>query len=98
MNFPFKSKEPNQLERERWHQVKARGLKSFILRFGVLYFGGLMFLVTTAMDLVWPRTIPIIYTHVILRNLLIWPWAGCVVALFMWHYNEHRFSEGDTPG
>ena len=59
--------------------MKAKGKKSFILRVGIIRFGGFMFVVMTGLDLLrkppFPREV-IDYAFDITISLLIWPLAG----------------------
>jgi hypothetical protein len=87
---------PSPTQRERWRQLKAKGKKRFILRRGVMGFGGLMFVVMTISEFVrkkpsiWPE-----YVFVVILNLLIWPLGGYVWGLWMWHFYEKWFSNGE---
>ncbi len=42
-SLSVKKRQPSTLEIERWNKQKARGIRRFVLIYGVLLFGGLMF-------------------------------------------------------
>jgi hypothetical protein len=89
-------KPPGEAATKRWQKTKARGKKSFALRVGVLQWGGLMFIVMTAQDLIRkPRFShrPIYYVADIAVNLLIWPIAGYFFGARMWNVYEMYFGE-----
>jgi hypothetical protein len=85
------------MQRERWRQMKARGKKSFILRVGVIRYGGFMFVVMTTLDLLRDKpSFPVgvgYYVVFILINLLVWTLGGSAFGLWMWRSYEKRFSE-----
>jgi hypothetical protein len=89
-------KPPSEAARQRWQKTKARGKKSFVLRFGVLEWGGLMVLVMTTQYLIrkplFPRRM-IDYVVEVAINLLIWPIAGYFFGSFMWAFYETYFDE-----
>jgi hypothetical protein len=89
-------KPPSEAARQHWQKTKARGKNSFALRVGVLQWGGLMFVVTTAQDLIRkPRFShqPIYYVADIAVNLLIWPIAGFFFGARLWKFYEMYFGE-----
>jgi hypothetical protein len=91
-------KPPTPAQREHWQQVKARGKKKYILSFGILRYGGTMFVVMTALELIRrtpPPRAPVDYAFVIALNLVVWPLAGYVCGLLTWRVYEKKFSEGD---
>ena len=76
--------------------LKARGKRNFILRVGVLQFGGAMFVLMTGQELlkkpIFPRTL-VDYAVEIAIGLLIWPLAGYMFGAQMWRFNETYFDE-----
>jgi hypothetical protein len=89
-----KLKPPSEKAQERWQKTKARGKKSYILRVGVLGWGGLMFIATTAQDLIrkpWFQHQTVYYVGEIAINLLIWPIAGYFFGKRMWSFYEMYF-------
>jgi hypothetical protein len=95
MNLFLSSKPPTAAQRERWQKWGSRGKKSFILRIGVLGWGGFMFAVMTAQELIRSSHLPrslMDYGFDIAINLLIWPIAGYCFGLAMWHTNQKRFT------
>jgi hypothetical protein len=78
--------------------VKARGKKSFVLRVGVIRYGGSMFVLMVVEDLLRKQPFSgrvIEYAFYITINLLIWPLAGYALGLYMWNFYEKKFSEGE---
>ena len=71
--------------------MKAQGKTSYILRMGVIRWGGAMFVVMTVLDLL--RNAPSSYVFDIAINLLIWPLGGYFWGLLMWHYWVYRFEK-----
>jgi hypothetical protein len=97
-------KPPTPAQREHWQKLKAGGMNRFIVRMGVLGWGGAMFVVMTLRDLVRTRP-PSSTGHYVLDialNLVIWPLAGYFFGRYLWHHYNKRFSEpGDqsnSPG
>jgi hypothetical protein len=98
-------KPPTPAQREYWQKLKAGGKDRFIVRVGILGWGGFMFVIMTLLDLVRTRP-PSSSGHYILDtalNLVIWPLGGYFVGRSLWHSYEKRFSEqsGDqssSPG
>ena len=91
-----KLKQPSEKAKQRWQKTKARGKKSFVLRVGVLGWGGFMFIAMTAQDLIQkPRFQHQTVYHVgeVALNLLIWPIAGYFFGKIMWGFNEMYFGE-----
>ena len=91
-------KPPSPEQRTYWQQVRARGKKRFVLRTGFIGWGGTMFFVMTAMELLskprFPRGL-VDYIGDITINLLICPLGGFVWGIWAWHSYEKRFGEGD---
>jgi len=95
MKFQSFFKPPKPAQQERWQQLKAKGKKSFILRVGVIRFGGFMFVVMLAGALISKPPFPreaIDYAFDIIINLLVWPLAGYTFGFCMWHFYEKLFS------
>lgn len=92
-------KRPTEAKRERWLRMKAGGKRRFVLRLGVLQWGGLMFLGMTAGDLIrkppFPRQ-PIDYIVEIAIGLMVWPFAGLLFGLAMWSFYESYFSDANS--
>jgi hypothetical protein len=92
-------KPPSEAKRQRWQKVKAGGKKKFILRVGVLKWGGFMFVVMTALDLLrkspFPRGVSD-YAFDVAMNLLVWPLAGYCFGLVMWRFYESSFSNAGS--
>jgi hypothetical protein len=91
-----KLKPPSEKAKQGWQKTKARGKKSFVLRVGVLGWGGLMFIAMTAQDLVRkPRfQHQTVYSFgEIAINLLIWPIAGYFFGKRMWDFYEMYLGE-----
>ena len=97
MNFSLLFKPPNSAQRERWQRLQSNGKRNFVLRVGVMQFGGFMFVFMTALDLMhnspFPRQ-PIDYVVFVAINLLIWSIAGYCFGLGMWAFCRGRFSDG----
>jgi len=74
--------------------MNAKGKKSFVLRTGVIGWGGLMFAVMTLTGLhKSPRHNAIDYVFEVGLNLLIWPLAGFFLGRSMWDFYETWFTE-----
>jgi len=90
-------KPPNEAARQRCQKTKARGKKSFALRYGAMGFGGLMFILMTVMHLLRKSSFSRALTDsdyvYILINLLIWPLAGYSWGVAMWRFYEDYFSD-----
>jgi hypothetical protein len=80
--------------RQAWENTRQRGRKSFILRRGVLGWGGFMFIFMTCMSIfIDHRKID---WHYVIISLIIWPLAGYGYGLSMWCWAEERFHGSDT--
>jgi hypothetical protein len=89
-------KPPSEKAREHWQKTRARGKKSFVLRSGILGWGGFMFMAMTAQELIrerHPHQQMIYYVGIIAPNLVIWPIAGYFFGNSMWRYYETYFGE-----
>ncbi len=91
---------PSPAQREHWQRWRwiSRGKKSFVLRVGVIGWGGLMFVVFTASDLHRDTACPhgvIYYVLDVAVNLVLCPVAGYFVGLAMWRVFQKKFSESD---
>ena len=95
MRFSSLLGKPNPAQRERWERTKAKGKKRFILRTGVLQWGGFMFVAMTLSHIfrkpAFPRHL-VDYIFDVVLNLLIWPSAGYLFGLSMWAFYESYFS------
>jgi len=95
-------KPPNAAQQERWERIKARGKKSYVLRYGVMGYGSLMFIFMTVAFWLrhspFPRGMSGFYVDVLI-NLLIWPLAGYSWGLAMWRFWEDYYSDrrGQQP-
>jgi hypothetical protein len=91
-------KPPNSVQRAKWEKVKSQGKRRFVLRVGVLQWGGFMFIVMTAQSLLrkppFPHPLIVDYVFEIIIGLLIWPIAGYCFGLAMWAFYSSRFSDG----
>ncbi|MGA2964964.1 MAG: hypothetical protein ABSD64_02050 [Terriglobales bacterium] len=96
MKFRLLSNPRDPAQRDYWQKVKAQGKKSYILRIGVIRWGGAMFVVNTTTDLL--RHAPSSYVFDIAVNLLIWPLGGYLFGLLMWHYWAYRFERQVSRG
>jgi hypothetical protein len=89
-------KPPSQAARQRWQKTRDKGKKRFVLRVGVLQWGGFMFLVTTAQYAIRKPQLPrrmIDYVVEAAINLLIWPIAGYFFGTRIWDFYETYFGE-----
>ncbi|SRR6266849_3819346 len=96
MKFRLLSNPHDPVQRDHWQKVKAQGKNSFILRMGVVRWGGTMFVVMTVLDLL--RHAPSSYVFDIIANLLIWPLGGYFWGLLMWRYWAYRFEKQMSGG
>jgi hypothetical protein len=96
MKFRLQANPRDPAQRDYRQKVKAQGKKHHILRMGVIRFGGRMFVVMTALDLL--RHAPSGYMFDIAANRLIWPFSGHFWGLLMWHYWVCRFENQTHDG
>jgi hypothetical protein len=93
-------KPPSDRAKQRWEKTKARGKNSFVLRTGVLGWGGFMFIAITGQDLIRKRHshhAAIYYVLTVAVNLLIWPIAGYFFGKRMWGFYETYFGDENPP-
>lgn len=83
----------NAAQSEWWRQVRTRGRKHFIIRIGVIRWGGLMFLAMVAWALLSSVRDRFSITFDVVLNALIWPFAGYWFGVLMWNVNEKRFAQ-----
>ncbi|HLX85152.1 MAG TPA: hypothetical protein VKR59_14725 [Terriglobales bacterium] len=90
-----KLKPPSETAKQLWQKTKAKGKKSFVLRIGVLGWGGFMFIAMTAQSLIGHpfQHQTVYYVSEIAINLLIWPLAGYFFGKRMWDFYEMYFGE-----
>ena len=95
-------KPPSDAARNRWQKTKARGKKSFALRWGAMGFGGLMFTSMMVMHSLVKspfsqRMTDFDYGYVVIN--LLWPLAGYRWGVFIWRFYEEYFSDrnGQPP-
>jgi hypothetical protein len=91
-----KLKPPSEKAKQSWQKTKARGKKSYVLRVGVLGWGGLMVVAMTAQDLIRSPRLQhqtLYYVGEIAINLLIWPVAGYFWGKRMWDFYEMYFAQ-----
>jgi len=87
---------------EKWRRMRARGRTFFILVWGVLFWGGLMFL---AMGLGYPlatKGADALTGSWLLVNAVGWVVGGLLFGVITWHFNEKSFQKsqsnrGNTP-
>jgi hypothetical protein len=96
MNFRSLFGPPTPAQMEKWRLVRAKGRKNFILKVGVIRFGGTTFVLTT-FELLRDRSScfrlgALDYVFVIVMGLLVWPAAGYFWGLWVWGINESRFT------
>lgn len=96
MKFRLLSNPRDPAQRDYWQKLKAQGKKSYILRIGVIRFGGAMFVLMTSADLL--RKTASGYVFDIAINLIIWPLSGYLWGLLMWHYWVYRFEKQVSEG
>ena len=76
-------------KRQAWEMIRRQGKRSFILRRGVLRWGGFMFLLTTCTD-IFVRHFPP-HLRLMAVGLIVWPLAGYAWGSAMWMMNERFF-------
>jgi hypothetical protein len=102
MNVRLPFAPPTPAQQEHWREVRVTGRKNFIWKFGVIRYGGTMFIVMTALDLFrhqpFRRDLAD-YLFEIILGLLIWPLAGYCWGVLMWRFYEWHFSRttGQQP-
>jgi hypothetical protein len=89
-------KPPSEAARQRWQKTRARGKRSFALRWGAMGFGGLMFTSMIVMHSLikspFSRGMTDFDYGYIVINLL-WPLAGYRWGVSMWRFYEEYFSD-----
>jgi hypothetical protein len=96
MKFRLLTNPRDPAHRDYWKKMKTRGKKNYILRMGVIRFGGTMFVVMTALDLL--RHTPSGYVFNVASNPIIWPLSGYFWGLLMWHHWVYRFEKQTHDG
>ena len=85
---------------ERWERIRAKGKCSFILKYGVVYFGlGTALAFSVIFSLVVPNAS---FLSVLPWSIILFPLGGVVWAVIMWALSErayqmHKPSEKDAP-
>jgi 4-hydroxybenzoate polyprenyltransferase len=85
----FKSALHNR-QRKKWGKKRRLGKRSFIVRRGVLRWGGIMFVLTTFTHALTCHGKP--DGMLVLSALIACPFAGYLWARSMWYVNERRYS------
>jgi len=76
-------------KRQAWEQMRLQGKRSYLLRRGMVRWGGFMFLFSNCMDLLAHHN-RLDWSHVVV-GAIVWPLTGYVWALAMWIMNERFF-------
>jgi hypothetical protein len=84
----FKSKVFNR-QLKKWEKKRRRGRRFFILYWGVLRWGGIMFILTMITN-VLARHMKVEW-RLVVSLLIASPFAGYVWARCTWYVNERRF-------
>ena len=86
----FKSAMHNR-QHKKWEQLRRRGKRSFIVRRGVLRWGGIMFVLTLFTN-VFGRHMKMNWLLVV-SLLIACPFVGYVWARCVWYVNEMHFRD-----
>ena len=82
----------------KWARFRGMGRGRFVLQFGVLFWGGLMFLAMglgfTAMMIGKQAFSP----SILLLNACVWASGGVLFGLLTWHANEKLFRQFTAAG
>jgi antibiotic biosynthesis monooxygenase (ABM) superfamily enzyme len=82
-------------KRNSWFELKKRGRKRFVWRYGILLWGLWMFLVFSIWTLFrGPRTHALSiakYISLIILNLIVWSIGGLVFGLFLWSRLQKKY-------
>jgi hypothetical protein len=84
----FKSKVHNR-QRKAWEKKRSHGKGFFIYYWGVLRWGGIMFILTMFTN-VFGRHMKLSW-QIVVSSLIACPFAGYVWARCIWHVNENRY-------
>ena len=76
-------------KRQAWEKMRQQGKRSYILRRGVLRWGGFMFVLTTCTD-IFVRHFPP-HLRLMVVGLIVWPLTGYAWGLAMWIMHERFF-------
>ena len=76
-------------KRQAWEKTRLHGKRSYILRRGVLRWGGFMFLLTTCTD-IFVRHFPP-HWRLMVVGLIVWPLTGYAWGMAMWIMNKRFF-------
>jgi hypothetical protein len=80
-----------QKQRVKWERIRAKGMWRFVLLYGVLWWGGIMIIVTSIYGFFFRR---LRYTlddlEVLIPAFLV---SGLVVGLVNWHAREYRYDK-----
>jgi hypothetical protein len=86
----FKSAVHNR-QLNKWEKLRRRGKQSFVMRRGVLRWGGIMFALTMFTN-IFGRHMNVEW-RLVVSLLIACPIAGYVWARCIWHVNEDRFRD-----
>lgn len=78
-------------QRRAWEQVRARGRGRFILVFGVLFWGTLMFVFSTFVSRLWRSELTPLTVAEVLLQAAVWALAGVVFGAALWAWTERRW-------
>jgi hypothetical protein len=80
--------------RQAWEKTRQRGREPFIIRRGVLGWGGFMIISTTCTDVFFRhKSVDELFWVSVLIGLAIWPLSGAIVGLIAWDSAERRFHD-----
>jgi hypothetical protein len=78
-----------QKQGKAWNMMRARGRLKFILYRGVALFGGLMFIFTTAINIIVRHQKETVGFFLV--DAVVWGFAGLLWALWTWSRYERAF-------
>lgn len=79
-----------QINKDRWKIIESRGILRFVLLYGVVWWGGVMFMLRFVLDhFVWHRNWD---TEWALTHIVLSVGAGAVVGLLNWMIIKARHS------
>lgn len=85
---------------ERWERTRAKGKWSFVLIYGVIYWG---LGTALAFSVIFPLVVPnVSFMSVLPWSIIMFPLGGAVWAVIMWAlsertYQKYKASEKDAP-
>jgi hypothetical protein len=75
-----------------WRATQEMGRDRWVMTHSVMGWGTTMFLVSTAVSLIWGESEAHLKAHLII-GMIVWPIAGLVVGISSWTRTEHSYQK-----